>query len=77
MPRLAKSAQSVKLSIDCYWETAHSHPDLIKDAAKVRQWKWLSRQRWHLALRSLPVRRLRGHDSGRIPQAEEEEDGWG
>lgn len=35
----AKSLESVKRNIDIYWETARENPDLMKDAAKVRQWK--------------------------------------
>lgn len=39
MPSLSKSAASVQRNIDTYWETARAHPDLIKDAARVKQWK--------------------------------------
>lgn len=39
MPRLTTSPQDVQDNIDRYWNTAHEHPDLIKDAARVKQWK--------------------------------------
>ncbi|WP_417599339.1 hypothetical protein [Pararhodobacter oceanensis] len=39
MSDLSKSADSVQRNIDTYWKTACAHPDLIKDAARVKQWK--------------------------------------
>ena len=39
MLKLSESVESVKRNIDRYWKTARENPDLIKDAAKVRQWK--------------------------------------
>ena len=39
MPDLSKSPESAQRNIDTYWETACAHPDLIKDAARVKQWK--------------------------------------
>lgn len=39
MPKLTTSPDGVRDNIDRYWETAHDHPDLIKDAARVKKWK--------------------------------------
>lgn len=39
MPKLTTSPDGVQDNIDRYWETAHDHPDLIKDAARVKKWK--------------------------------------
>lgn len=39
MADLATSPESVQRNIDAYWQTAHEHPDLIKDAARVKKWK--------------------------------------
>lgn len=39
MPNLSKSFESTLRNIDTYWETACEYPDLIKDAARVKQWK--------------------------------------
>lgn len=39
MTDLSKSVDSVRRNIDTYWETACTHQDLIKDAARVKQWK--------------------------------------
>lgn len=39
MPNLSKSFESTLRNIDAYWETARDYPDLIKDAARVKQWK--------------------------------------
>ena len=39
MPKLTISPEDVQDNIDRYWETAQEHPDLIKDAARVKKWK--------------------------------------
>ena len=39
MADLTKSLNSVQRNIDTYWETACKHQDLIKDSARVKQWK--------------------------------------
>ena len=39
MVKLANSVECVQNNINEYWETAHQHPDLIKDAARVKKWK--------------------------------------
>ena len=39
MDDLAATADSVRQAIDRYWDGAHSNMDLIKDAARVKQWK--------------------------------------
>lgn len=39
MPKLTISSESVQKNINRYWITAKKHPNLIKDAARVKQWK--------------------------------------